>query len=93
MEITYTDTTGNGHFERGMMPYDHIPQAIATRATLAKKEMQLRNPDHVLYGMKCFDSLGALEEVRFYMMSLTDDQFAKLVKPLKNTMVYAVHKQ
>ena len=45
-----------------------------------------------MYGRKLYDEGGELEELRFYLMPMTDEEFEKEVVPLKSQQVYAVHK-
>lgn len=46
----------------------------------------------MVYGRKLYTEDGELEEIRFYLMPMTDEEFEDRVAPLKNQQVYAVHK-
>lgn len=41
---------------------------------------------------KLYDENGELDELRFYLMPMTDEEFKERMAPLKNQQVYAVHK-
>lgn len=60
---------------------------------LAQGEVYLiKYSKDVLYGRKLYDEGGDLEELRFYLMPMTDEEFEKEVVPLNGQQVYAVHK-
>ena len=58
----------------------------------AKELMEETGADHVLYGRKFYNEAGELEELRFYLLPMSDETFEERVVPLKNQQVYALHK-
>ncbi len=48
--------------------------------------------DHVLYGRKLYNDDGELDELRFYLIPMSDEEFEERVVPLKNQQVYTIHK-
>ena len=50
--------------------------------------------DHVLYGVKEYDSDGNLDTVRFYLEPMSEQEFEdRVVKNSAGMTVYAVHKR
>ena len=74
--------------DQGMVEHENL-QRFAVEAW---KLLAETDADHVLYGRKLYGEGGELEELRFYLMPMTDEEFEKEVVPLKGQQVYAVHK-
>ena len=75
-----------------MKGYKKIQENLQRFEVEARKLLAETGADHVLYGRKLYDEDGELEELRFYLMSMTDEEFEERVAPLKGQQVYAVHK-
>lgn len=81
-----------GPVEHGKMPRKKMQENLQRFEVEARKLMAETGADHVLYGRKLYDESGELDELRFYLMPMTDEEFEERVVPLKNQQVYAVHK-
>ena len=58
----------------------------------AKKVLEETGADHVVYAVKYYDDDEALEEIRFYMIPMADEEFRKDVAGKPGIRVYALHK-
>ena len=87
---SYWPKVGPG--EHGKMPRKKMQENLQRFETEARKLLAETGADHVLYGRKLYDEGGDLEELRFYLMPMTDEEFEKEVVPLNGQQVYAVHK-
>lgn len=81
-----------GPVEHGKMPRKKMQENLQRFEVEARKLLAETGADHVLYGRKLYDESGELDELRFYLMPMTDEEFEERVVPLKNQQVYAVHK-
>ena len=81
-----------GPVEHGQMPRKKMQENLQRFEVEARKLLAETGADHVLYGRKLYDEGGELEELRFYLMPMSDEEFEKEVVPLKSQQVYAVHK-
>ena len=81
-----------GPVEHGKMPRNKMQENLQRYEVEARKLLAETGADHVVYGRKLFADDGELEELRFYLMPMTDEEFEDRVVPLKNQQVYAVHK-
>lgn len=81
-----------GPVEHGKMPRQKMQVNLQQFESEARKILAKTGADHVVYGRKLFNEAGELEELRFYLMPMTDERFERDVVPLKNQQVYAVHK-
>ena len=83
--------------EQGMVGHGVI-RKNEMQAQLQRFEVKAReiladtDADHVLYGRKLYDEAGELEELRFYLLPMSDEEFEERVASLKGQQVYAVHK-
>lgn len=60
----------------------------------AIKVLKETGADHVLYGVKEYDSDGDLDTVRFYLEPMSEQEFEdRVVKNSAGMTVYAVHKR
>lgn len=81
-----------GPVEHGKMPRKKMQENLQRFEVEARKLLAETGADHVLYGRKLYDESGELDELRFYLMPMTDEEFEKEVVPLKGQQVYAIHK-
>ena len=81
-----------GPVEHGKMPRNKMQENLHRYESEARKLLAETGADHVVYGRKLYTEDGELEELRFYLMPMTDEEFEKEVVPLKSQQVYAVHK-
>ena len=81
-----------GPVEHGKMPRKKMQENLQRFEVEARKLLAETGADHVLYGRKLYDDDGELDELRFYLFPMTDEEFEKEVVPLNGQQVYAVHK-
>ena len=81
-----------GPVEARRMPRKEMQENLQRFEAKARKLLAETGADHVLYGRKLYSESGELEELRFYLMPMTDDEFEERVALLKNQQVYALHK-
>lgn len=91
MEIKWTKWDRTGHISRGFASFGEIEHKLHENAKEAKGYIAETKANHILYAIKKFDEDDGLSEVNFYMMPLKETEFAKLILPLKNAQVYAIH--
>ena len=80
-----------GPVEYGKMPRNKMQENLQRFEVEARKLLAETGADHVVYGRKLYNEDGELEELRFYLVPMTDDEFDD-VAALKNQQVYALHK-
>lgn len=90
--VRWSHWTDQGMVEFGQMPRKKMQENLQKFEVEARKLLAGTGADHVLYGRKLYDEGGELEELRFYLMPMSDEEFEKEVVPLKGQQVYAVHK-
>ena len=76
----------------GQMPVKNVDGHLREFAKKAKEVMSETGADHVVYGLKLYDDDGDLEEVKFYMLPMSDDDFQSDVASLKGCAIYALHR-
>ena len=81
-----------GPVEHGKMPRKKMQENLQRFEVEARKLLAETGADHMLYGRKLYDEGGELEELCFYLMPMSDEEFEKEVVPLNGQQVYAVHK-
>ena len=81
-----------GPVESGRMPRKKMQENLQRFEVEARKLLAETGADHVLYGRKLYDNNGELDELRFYLFPMSDEEFEERVVPLKNQRVSAVHK-
>lgn len=91
MNIKWTKWGRHGRVSRGASPYDEIEKLLRENAKEAGTLIKENNVAHVLYGIKRFNEYGDLAEVNLYMLPLRETEFTRLVLPLKNSEIYAIH--
>lgn len=90
--VRWSHWTDQGMVEFGQMPRKKMQENLQRFEVEARKLLEQTEADHVLYGRKLYDEAGELEELRFYLMPMSDEEFEKEVVPLPGQQVYAVHK-
>ena len=91
MEIKWTRWGRYGNVSCGASPYDEIERQLKETAKEARVVMRETNSAHILYAIKRFNEDDDISEVNFYMLPLKETEFARLVLPVKNAEVYAIH--
>ena len=78
----------------GQMSMKDINKTLREFNVEAIKILKETGADHVLYGIKFYGKSGEhLEEVRFYMLPLSDEEFDRKFNISMNMIVYAVHRR
>ena len=90
--VQWSRRTDQGMVEFGQMPRTKMQENLQRFEVEARKLLAETGADHVLYGRKLYDEAGELEELRFYLFPMSDQEFEERVAPLKGQQVYAVHK-
>ena len=84
----------NGLVAFGQMPIRDIGWELQRFEAEALKILKETGADHVLYGVKEYDSDGELDTVRFYLEPMSEEEFEDcVVKNSAGMTVYAVHKR
>ncbi len=81
-----------GPVESGYMSRSKMQGNLQRLEVEARKLLAETGADHVLYGRKLYNEAGELDELRFYLLPMSDEEFEERVVPLKNQRVYALHK-
>ncbi len=81
-----------GPVEARRMPRKKMQENLQRFEVEARKLLAETGADHVLYGRKLYNENGELDELRFYLLPMSDEEFEERVVPLKNQQVYAIHK-
>ena len=89
--VRWSHWTDQGMVEHGQMPRKKMQENLQRFEVEARKLLAETGADHVVYGRKLYTEDGELEEIRFYLVQMTDEEFDD-VAALKNQQVYAVHK-
>ena len=89
--IRWTQWGKDGMIGVGQMPMNEVNENLVRFSKKAHEVLEKTGADHVVYGLKLYDSSGELESVKFYMVPMDDEQFQKDVATLKGVTVYAVH--
>lgn len=82
----------DGGFSFGQMPLCTVQPELQKFEKEAHRLLKETGADHVLYGVKEYDRDGELEEVRFYLEPMNEDEFEeRVVKKSAGLTVYALH--
>ncbi len=90
--VRWSQWDGNGCVNFGQMKLKDVDKNLAEFSKEARKFLEESGADHILYGAKLFDDSGELEEVKFYMTAMTDEQFESEAANKKGVMIYAHHR-
>lgn len=82
-----------GMVEFGQGPLNKLEESIREFEQEAKKVLEDTGADHVVYAVKYYDDNGELDEIRFYMIPMNDEEFDKDVASKPGIRVYALHKK
>ena len=85
-------SSGFGFVTQGQMQLCKVTEKLQKFEHAAKQLLAQTGADHVVYGRKIYDEDGKVKEVRFYLEPMTDKRFERDVVPLKNQVIYALHK-
>lgn len=91
-QVRWSHWTDAGMVEFGQGPLNKLEESIREFEQEAKKVLEETGADHVVYAVKYYDDDEALEEIRFYMIPMTDEEFQKDVAGKPGIRVYALHK-
>lgn len=90
--IRWSHWTAEGMVGFGQMPMRDVQGKLQEFERAAKDVLDSTGADHVLYGVKSYDGNEELEEVKFYMLPMDEENFQKNVANIRNVRVYALHK-
>jgi len=90
--VRWSHWTDAGMVEFGQGPLNKLEESIREFEQDAKKVLEDTGADHVVYAVKYYDDNGELDEIRFYMIPMTDEEFQKDVAGKPGIRVYALHK-
>ena len=92
--VRWRHWTESGLVAFGQMPIRDVGRELQKFEAEAIKVLKETGADHVLYGVKEYDSDGDLDTVRFYLEPLSEQEFEdRVVKNSAGMTVYAVHKR
>lgn len=92
--VKWKQWTANGLVAFGQMPNRDVGRELQKFEAEAANILKKTGADHVLYGVKAYDGDGDLEEVRFYLEPMSEQEFEdRVVKNSAGLTVYAVHKR
>lgn len=89
--VKWTKWRVDGMAEHGQMPKADVDMNLRRFEAAASKFLKETDADHVLYGLKYFNESGELEEVNFYLIPMTEEEFEEKVARLTGVQVYALH--
>lgn len=90
--LRWSRWTDQGMVEFGKMSLEKIQENLERFDAEAWKMLYETGADHVLYARKLYDENWELEEVRFYMIPMSDKEFEERTASKNNQRVFAVHK-
>ena len=91
--IRWSQWEAAGMINFGQMPMEAIDKNLQAFENAAKEVLEKTGADHVLYGVKRYNEDGDLEEVRFYLLAMTDEEFEKDVASKSGITVYALRRR
>lgn len=91
--VRWSHWTDAGMVEMGQGPLNKLEESIREFEQEAKKVLEETGADHVVYAVKDYDDDGELDEIRFYMIAMDDEEFQKDVASKPGLRVYALHKK
>ena len=80
-----------GLMDRGEILRSDILKKFQEFEPEARKLLESTGAAHVVYGRKLFDEAGELEEIRFYLLPMNEEEFDRISR-IQRQQVYAVHK-
>lgn len=92
--VKWSQWSDIGLMNFGQMSMKDINKTLREFNVEAIKVLKETGADHILYGIKFYDKSGEhLEEVKFYMLPLSDEEFDRKFNISMNMIVYAVHRR
>lgn len=88
--VRWTQWDAGGMVGVGQMPLDQVQGTLQKFELEARSLLERTGSDHVVYGMKNYDEDDNLEQVRFYLQPMSEEEFDRVAK-LKGVQVYALH--
>lgn len=82
-----------GIVDSGLMEMSDVEKTMTEFSKKARKVLEQTGADHVVYGVKKYNTDGDLMVVHFCVELMDDIQFQKDVASMKNAHVYALHKR
>lgn len=74
----------------GQMPVKDIQKNLQEFEKKAREILEKSGADHVVYGLKEYNDDGTLDEVRFYLQPMDEQEFDR-VAGMRGVQVYALH--
>lgn len=90
--VRWSHWTDAGMVEFGQGPINKLEESIREFEKEAKKVLEDTGADHVVYAVKEYGKDDELDEIRFYMIPMSDEEFQKDVASQPGLRVYALHK-
>lgn len=90
--VKWSHVNQDGFVGKDWMLRSEVQNKIQEFEQAAKKILEDTGADHVLYAIKYFDDNCTLEEVKFYELPMTDEEFEDRVARQVRVQVYALHK-
>lgn len=89
--VRWSHWTDAGMVEFGQGPLNKLEESIREFEQKAKRVLEETGADHVVYAVKHYGNDEGLEEIRFYMIPMTDEKFQKDAASQTGIRVYAIH--
>ena len=83
----------DGYVGKDYMLKADVSERIKEFEKIAKRLLQETGADHVLYAIKYFDECSNLEEVKFYELPMSNDEYEFRVARQVRVQVFALHKE
>lgn len=90
--VKWSHINQDGFVGKDYMLKSDVPDKIREFEKSAKQILEDTDADHVLYAIKYFDENSNLEEIKFYELPMTNEEFEDRVARQVRVQVYALHK-
>lgn len=88
--VRWSQWDAGGMVAVGQMPVKDIQKNLQDFEKKAKEILDKSGADHVVYGLKEYNDDGTLDEVRFYLQPMDEQEFDR-VAGMRGVRVYALH--
>lgn len=88
--VRWSQWDAGGMVAVGQMPVNEIQKNLQAFEKKAKEVLDKSGAAHVVYGVKEYSEDGVLEEVRFYLQPMDEQEFDR-VAGMRGMQVYALH--
>ena len=88
--VRWSQWDAGGMVVVGQMPVKDIQKNLQDFEKKAKEILEKSGADHVVYGLKEYNDDGTLDEVRFYLQPMDEQEFDR-VAGMRGVQVYALH--